>query len=248
MSVQQLPTGNPLIQAMIRAEIERRQEERARARNVPSSSSDQEAQRRIREATRTTAQWMRNHTRTFNPHWVEEGRERPDEPFPDWYFFEPMTEMLEREKMSAIEKSRDMMASWGVVAYFTLQAQRVPRREIVFQSIAQDEAEQLIKYSKALWDSQEPFLKEAFPLEKPLHKQPVDSITFANGSVIWSVPAGKDKIRSYHPWGYFQDESGFQPEGLQCIDAALGTGCQKIVLASTANIGWYADYRKDAAL
>lgn len=241
----ELPVDNPVLAAMARAELARREEERARARKVESSTSDLGLQRRIREATKSTAHWMRNHTRTYNPHWVEEGRPRPDEPFPDWYFFETVTELIEREEISVIEKSRDLMASWAVVAYFTLQAQLVERREIVFQSIGAGEAEQLIEYAKALYASQSTELREAFPLSKPLIKQAADSLTWANGSVIWSVPSGKDKIRSFHPWGYMADEAAFQPEGLFCLDAALGTGAKKIVLLSTANIGWLHDYKLD---
>lgn len=243
-----LPVGNPMIAELVRAERLKREEALARARKVSSSTSDFDRQRRIREATQNTAHWMRDHTRTYNPHWVEEKRPRPDEPFPDWYFFEYITELIEREEISVIEKSRDLMASWSVVAYFTLQAQLVERREIVFQSIGAGEAEQLIEYAKALWISQSDELKNEFPLNKPMIKQPADSLTWANGSVIWSVPSGKDKIRSFHPWGYMQDESAFQPEGLQCLDAALGTGAKKIVMLSTANIGWHHEYKNDVNL
>lgn len=232
--------------ALARWELDRREEELARARAVESSTSSKEDERRVREAMQSTAHWMRRYTRTFNPHWVEEGMPSPSEPFPEhWKYFEILTELIEREKIVAVEKSRDMMVSWGVVAYFTRQAQLVNHREIVFQSIGDEEATQLIDYAKWMYDSQPDWLKAACPLAKPTVRQPKDSLTWANGSVIWSVPGGKDKIRSYHPWGYFQDESGFQPEGLQCLDAALGTGCRKVVLASTSNIGWWADWRLD---
>ncbi len=243
-----LPVDNPFVAAMVRHELERREEERARARKISSTTSDQEQQRRIREATASTSHWIKHQTKTFNPHWVEEGRPAPNEPFPNWWFFEPMVEMIEREPISAFEKSRDLMATWAVVAYFTLQAQTVPHREIVFQSIDTGKAEQLIEYSKCLYNQQEPWLKEAFALTKPTNKQPVDSLMWANGSVIWSVPSGKDQIRSFHPWGYFSDETAFQPEAGHCLDSALGSGAKKIVMLSTANIGWYADYRKDVIL
>lgn len=243
-----LPVGVPYVEALVRQELQRREEERARARNVESSTSALELQRRIREATRSPAYWMRNHTKTFNQHWVEEGRPAPNEHFPDWFFFEPMIEIIDREKVSAFEKSRDLMATWAVVAYFTFQALLVPQREIVFQSIDDGKAEQLIEYSKCLYDQQDSWLRDAFPLPKPTAKQSSKSLSISNGSVIWSVPGGKDQLRSYHPWGYFSDESGFQEEGLQCVDSALGAGARKIVMLSTANEGWYSDYRSDVNL
>lgn len=232
--------------ALARWELDRREEELARARAVQSSTSSDEDQKRVREAMSNTATWMRKYTRTFNPHWVEEGMASPSEPFPEhWKYFELMTELIEREKVTAFEKSRDMMVSWGIVAYFTRQAQLFPMREIVFQSIGETEAHQLIDYAKWMYDSQPEFLRREFPLKKATDKQSKNTLEWANGSIIWSVASGKDKIRSYHPWGFFQDEAGFQPEGLQCVDAALGTGCQKVVLASTSNVGWWFDWRSD---
>lgn len=238
----------PFVVQLAQAELARREEERARARKVESSTSDHELQRRIREATASTAHWMRSYTKTFNPHWVEEGRPAPNEPFPEWYFFEPLVAMIEREKVCAIKKSRDLMATWAVVAYFTLQGQTVPQREIVMQSIDDGKAEQLIEYAKCLYDQQPTWLKDAFPLTKPIHKQSAKSLAWANGSVMWSVPSGKDQLRSYHPWGFFSDESAFQPEGQQCVDSALGSGAQKIVLLSSANESWYSDYCEDVEI
>jgi hypothetical protein len=243
-----LPLESPLVQFLIQQELDRREEERARALKIESSTSNQENQRRVREATKSTAHWLRNYTKTFNPHWVEEKRPAPNEPFPDWYFFDAMLEMIEIEEISAIEKSRDMMVSWAVVGYFTLQAQMVPHREIVFQTLDDSKVQQLIEYAKCLWDQQPSFLKEAFPLSKPLLRQGNNEIAWANGSVIYGVAGGKGKIRSYHPWGFFSDESSFQPEAVACLDEALGTGAKKIVMASTANVGAFADYRGDVTL
>ncbi len=243
-----LPEDNPIVRAAVRLELERREEERARALQQESSTSHLAQQKRIRDATRNTAHWMRAHTKTFNPHWKEEGRPQPNEPFPDWYFFEPLVELIEREEICAIEKSRDLMATWAIVAYFTLQAQTVPFREIVFQTIDAGKSEQLIEYAKCLYDQQESWLKDEFRLAKPLVKQSATSLSWENGSVIWAVPSGKDQIRSFHPWGYFNDETAFQPEAGLCLDAALGSGARKVVLCSTANIGWYADYRRDVVI
>jgi hypothetical protein len=242
------PTDNPYVQALARREMERREEERARARRVESSTSNDEVQKRIRDATRSTSHWLRNFTKTYNPHWIEEERPAPNEPFPDWYFFDPMLEMIESEPISAIEKSRDMMVSWAIVGYFTLQAQTVPQREIVFQTLDDTKVQQLIEYAKTLYDQQPGWLADAFPLAKPLIKQSVNELAFANGSVIWGIPGGKGKVRSYHPWGFMNDETAFQPEAGHCLDEALGTGAKKIVMASTANVGWFADWRRDVIL
>lgn len=245
---QAAPIESPFMQAWARRETLRLDEERARARNVESSTSQEDDQRRVREATASTWHWMSTYTRTTNPHWKEEGYASPEEPFPNWPYFQPMLELLESEEpVICIEKSRDMMASWACVAYFTLQAMTVPGREIVFQNLEQEKSWELVSYAKQLWRSQPKFLRDAFPLTKDVDAFSKSEIAFRNGSAIWGIPGGKDKIRMFHPWGYLNDETAFQPEAGDCYDNALAA-CVKIVLNSTANAGWYQMMKSDANL
>jgi hypothetical protein len=62
---------------------------------------------------------------------------------------------------------------------------------------------------------------------------------------MWGIPAGKDQIRSFHPWGYIQDESCFQAEAGASYDNAQASA-MKIVLNSTASASWYGDFCQDA--
>jgi hypothetical protein len=43
-------------------------------------------------------------------------------------------ELLGAERIHFIEKSRDMMVSWGCVAFLTNRAMVVPAREVLFQT------------------------------------------------------------------------------------------------------------------
>ena len=52
-------------------------------------------------------------------------------------------------------------------------------------------------------------------------------------------------MRGYHPWGYFNDETSFQPEAGECYNEALSAVKGKIILCSTAGPGRYADFRHD---
>lgn len=70
-------------------------------------------------------------------------------------------------------------------------------------------------------------------------------LIFANGSYIAGIPGGADQIRSYHPWAYLNDESGFQPEAGDAYNEALSAVKGKIIFNSSANPGWYADFRRD---
>jgi hypothetical protein len=233
------------LRAVARRRVQQAQEERARSQQKVSDTSDLETQRRVREATATPWRWLSQSTKTFNPHWQEEGCHSPYEPFPDKPYFEPMLETIHASKISFWEKSRDMMVTWGIVGYFTWQAMMVPAREVLFQTLERSKMEEMVDYAKCLYDQQPMWLREAFPLVKPSDRQAADTLEFAHGGKIIGLPGGAETIRSYHPWGYFGDEASFMPDCVNCLSNALGTGAQKIVLNSSAGIGAYCDLRKD---
>lgn len=246
---------NPLVtdrelylRAYARRMVEQRNEELARARQVEHTAPDEETaalNERVRAATATEWVWLRNHTETYNQHWKEEGRPTPYEPFPEKPYFPILFEYLHApKKVRAVEKSRDLMVTWAIMGYFTLEAMKVHEREIVVQTMEAEKAEQCIEYAKCLYGRQPQWLKDAFPLKKPLEKMAKNEFSLANGSVIWGIPGGQGKIKSYHPWGYFSDETAFQPEAGICYDETL-SAVQKIVLNSTAWPSWYFDWVND---
>lgn len=226
---------------MAQMELDRREELLARARRVESATSQQDTQQRVRQAMATPAHWLQNHTRTFNPHWLEENALSPYESFPLYQYFELTFEIFDREPVTGVAKSRDMMVSWGCVGYFLYQALNVPEREIVFQTLEGEKVEQLIDYARTLYHQQDDFLKDAFPLVRDTAR----ALVLANGAQIIGIPGGASKIRSLHPWGYYNDETTFQPDAGACYNEALGTGAQKLVLSSSAGIGWFSDWKKD---
>jgi hypothetical protein len=120
-----------------------------------------------------------------------------------------------------------------------------PFRGALFQTQKLDKVVQLLEYAKCLYKTQPKWLRDAFPLEKPLERQASTELRFANGRYIIGIPGGPDQIRSYHPWGYFNDESSFQPEAGECYNEALPVVKGKIVFCSSAGPGWYADARRD---
>jgi hypothetical protein len=153
--------------------------------------------------------------------------------------------LIELERINLFEKSRDMMLSWACVAYFTLNAMKVPQRGVIFQTQKADKAEQLVGYAKCLYEHQPAWLREAFPLTKPLRQQPKLGLHFAHGGSVIGIPGGANQIRSYHPWGYLNDESSFQRDAGECYAEAVSVVRGKIVFNSSAGPGWYADFRND---
>jgi hypothetical protein len=200
---------------------------------------------RVLNATRDPFTWVTQWTETYNEHWVEEGRPSQYEKFPPYDYFRDLFVMLELQQITWVEKSRDMMISWACVAYLTLNAMKVPGRGVLLQTQKDDKVIQLVDYAKTLYRRQDPFLIAAFPLAKAIERQPNHSLHFANGSYIVGIPGGADQIRSYHPWGYLNDESSFQPDAGECYNEALSAVKGKIIFNSSAGPGWYADARKD---
>jgi len=195
----------------------------------------------VQDATRDAYVWVTNHTKTWNEHWQEEGRPDPYEPFPRWPYLACLFALFSLERIIWILKSRDMMVTWVCVAYLTLEAMKVPRRGVLFQTEKEEKVKQLIKYSKVLYEMQDARIKKAYPLLKPLNMQSDMSLEFAHGGKITGIPGGANQIRSYHPWGYLNDESSFQPDAGECYNEALSAVSGKIIFNSSAYPGWYAD-------
>ena len=201
---------------------------------------------RLREAISNPYHWATEFTQTYNEHWMEERRPSPYEPFPKQLpYLEPLFQMFDLERILWIVKSRDMMISWACLAYLTWKAMSTPLCGSVVQTQKEKKAIQLIDYAKCLYQRQPTWLREAFPLAKPLKNQSDLQLQFANGSYIVGIPGGADQIRSYHPWGYLNDESSFQPEAGDCYNEALSVVKGKIIFNSSAGPGWYADARRD---
>jgi len=200
---------------------------------------------RVAEAVRDPYTWATEHTETYNQHWVEEGRPSPYERFPRKEYLEQVFELMGMKRIVWWEKSRDMMLSWACVAYLMLEAMKIAEREVVFQTQKEEKVIQLIDYAKCLYRRQDAFLQVAYPLSKPMNRQKERTLEFANGSRIIGIPGGANQIRSYHPWGYLNDESSFQSDAGECYNEALSAVSGKIIFNSSAGPGWYADARRD---
>jgi len=215
---------------------------RAEARRLIERRKD--GREECAEALHDPYTWVTGFTQTYNEHWVEEGRPSPYEPFPQLPYFKPLFQVLQSERIVWIEKSRDMMVSWACVAYLMWEAMKSPERSIVLQTQKEKKVKQLIKYAKCLYRRQPQWLQDVNPLMKPIDQQSDLSLEFASGSIIVGIPGGADQIRSYHPFGYMNDESAFQPEAGECYNEALAAA-NKIIFNSSAGPGWYCDAKKD---
>lgn len=117
-----------------------------------------------------------------------------------------------------IPKSRTMMTSWAAMGFATWSAQW-HREETVVQTLPEDRAAHLIDYARQLYDNQDEFLKQRLPLVR----RSAFSLMWEGGEVA-AIPSGADKIRSFHPTRYIQDESAFMVEGEEALCAVIPTG------------------------
>ena len=225
-------------------------EARARARLLieqrkANQARQKELEAKVADATSDPYRWLTEYTQTFNEHWQEEGRPTPYEPFPRLPYFNPLFQVFQSERIILIEKSRDMMISWACVGYLLWEAMRTPERGVVLQTLKEDKVEELVEYAKCLYRCQPDFLKEYFPLAKALERQGALELEFKNGAYVVGLPGGADQVRSYHPWGYMNDEASFQPEAGECYNEALAAVKGRIIFNSSAGPGWFADFRRD---
>lgn len=205
--------------------------------------------------------WLRNATRTFNPHWQDQGFDGPYQPFPDDEYLDyvldylrPKTEFrlgwlraqvpddpLKGARERIIEKSRTMLGTWCCVGYFTHYAMTIAGVEFLFQSQTKEKAEELVDYGKILWDQQEPWIKDEFPLDRKLSDFPMNLVRWKNGSRIVGIPSDPDKIRMYHPTGLLIDEAAFL-EGFKKNRETALPACKIIVELSSAGPSEFGDF------
>jgi len=205
--------------------------------------------------------WLRNATKTYDPHWAEHGFESPYNPFPQHEYLDYVFDFLKperevsiqwvRDRLPAdpwrgareriIEKSRTMLGTWACVGFFTHAAITVPGREFLFQSQTAEKAEELISMAKTLWFQQDDWLKREFPLDRRLDDLPRDLIRWKNASRIVGIPSDPDKVRSYHPTGMLIDEAAFISEFKRNRETAI-PACKVLVMLSSAGPSEFGDF------
>jgi hypothetical protein len=165
-------------------------------------------------------------------------------------YHEPIIRTWLREKILFIEKSRDMMTTWLVVAMYTWDTLFHKNRENIFQSDDSTKTADLVERAYFIWNNMPTFLKRY-------------EATYASGqtrsgilrvpelaSVILGFPSGPDQIRQYHPSGVFADEAAFQPEAeaaFMALKPAIQAG-GRYTAVSSANPGYFHAACRDIIL
>jgi len=186
---------------------------------------------------------MQKHTKTKD----EQDAEHPYKPFPMRAYFADIAAAWKAEPVLLIEKSRTLMATWFCAALCLHAEMTVPATTAIF--MAQDEERSLIPldYCWTLWEQQDEYLKQLWPIDRPRDKQAYNIMEFKNGSRGVALPGkNPDKIRGYHPTIVFFDEAADHEKFGEALDVALATRVPKMVAISSVKPSDFCELTRPA--
>jgi len=145
--------------------------------------------------------------------------------------------LLLNEPLVVIPKSRRMMVSWLVAAYFVWVARYQEHAALFWQSETEKKAAYIV--DKRCYFIETNLRPKEFRKEVSTIKTKdslVGQMTYKNGSYIWAVPQGGDVLRAYTATKVMMDECEFQPQAPSAMRALLPLvekGAQAILVSSS---------------
>lgn len=176
---------------------------------------------------------------TLDPH----DSVNPIKKLPDKTYLREIVRLWLENPLLLIAKSRQLMLTWIISACFLWDAQFHKGRHIYFQSKKEEDADDIVRRRAGFILNHEPHFLW------PSNFDPEKHITYCHinftslDSFIIGIPEGGDQIRSRVPSGLFSDESAFQPEFRESVDAMKPclTGGGRFTAVSSANPGYFAE-------
>lgn len=174
--------------------------------------------------------WLINWARTLDTH----NEENPIQSFPEKEYIKVLVKVWLENKLLLIPKSRQMMVSWLIVALYLWETQFYEAKLTFFQSKREDDADDLVRRAKFIYDHEPKFLKRHHNGKKwidvkanpslPEGRHLYCKLSFpAINSEIRGIPQGDSVIRMQTASGILADEMGFQPEAKGAYMAAKPT-------------------------
>lgn len=173
----------------------------------------------------------------FMTHWAYtldvHDSDNPIKLFPKKEYIEIIVKIWFKNPLLLVPKSRQMMMTWIFVCLYLWDTQFHKGKLTFFQSKREDDADDLIKRAKFIWDHEPKFLKRSYERKQfsvlecnPQHKGQHVSCKMMFPSIhseIRGIPQGGDIIRMHTASGILSDEMGFQPEAKAAYVAAKPT-------------------------
>lgn len=171
-------------------------------------------------------------------------------PFPMKPYIEPIAKYWLQEQFIFLPKSRDMVATWQIVAYYTWDTIFHNNRQNFFQSENAPKANYLVKRAHSIWKNQPSFLRNVHKALYTVNNKSGRLYLPTLDSEIIGLAQGPDQIRMHHPSGVFMDEAAFQEKAgdtFSAIKPAIQNGGRFTAISSTAP-GWFAQICEDKLL
>lgn len=168
--------------------------------------------------------------------------------FPMRPYIKPIAELWMREPLVVIEKSRDVLATWMITAFYTWDTIFHRGRQQLFQSETSQKTRDLVKRAFTIYRNQPRWLQQVHKAvsAEGQNRSGIISVDSLQSEII-GLPQGISQVRQYHPSGVFSDEAAFNPEAGESF-AAIKPSIQnggRYTAISSANPGWFHRIARD---
>ncbi len=126
-------------------------------------------------------------------------------PFPDYPFVRSLIDALSENRLLIVAKSRQMLATWTVAAYYLYRALHDEPGIYLFLSKGARDSKEMLKRLKIMVKNLPEDLSDQIKIKE-------EEAVFTNGSRILSLPATEFAPRMHSPAGVFWDEMAFTPD------------------------------------
>lgn len=163
----------------------------------------------------------------------------------EWGFDPEDMRNLYETGLLAIEKSRQVMITWIMLAYVLWRAKFFEHQFILVQSKREDDAKQLVCVKEDQPSSARlTFMERSLPsYMQTMTTMTKCNVGFASNSRVWGIPQGGSIIRSHTPSLLFGDEAAFQPDFGEAYTATLPAvrGGGQAIFVSSAEVGAFQE-------
>lgn len=171
---------------------------------------------------------------TQDEHWSHKKLESPFNLIPRKQYIQDICDIFQTEDLIAIEKTRQMMASWIMCALALWYTMFTEGRRTFIASKKEKDANALIDRIKIIYERLPQQLKDEYPRDPEKY---LETKWSKRSAVIQGIPQGPDQVRSYTSNLIIGDEASFQDQVEKMFEAAQPSiqGGGKFVLLSTPN-------------
>jgi len=171
---------------------------------------------------------------TMDEHWQHKGKETPYNLFPKKQYIQDICDIFQTEDLIAIEKTRQMMASWIVCGLGLWDTMFKEGRRTFLMSKKEKDANALVERCKLMYSKLPESMQKKYPRDPEKYLEMKWS---KRGSILQGLAQGPDQVRSYTSSLVIMDEASFQEKAEKAFEALQPSiqGGGKVMLISTPN-------------